>query len=197
MIKELNRSNIIPFLSDIFARRGAEEYLGEPVTIGMHMLQAAHFAASDGHDEDVVIAALLHDIGHFTTEFLGKEAGDGGVFSMDDTHDRHHEQAGALVLAPFFSGLIVDCARYHVAAKRYLCAREDGYFAKLSAASVHSLELQGGPMGDEEADEFAAHPHFEAIIAVRRYDEMGKVAGLDVPDFADYLPMLDRAVARH
>lgn len=191
-VANLTAESIIPFLADIFARRGAEEYLGEPVTIGEHMLQAAHFAATDGHDEEIVVAALLHDIGHFTTEFLGLPDQDGGLFSMEDTEDRLHERAGALVLGPFFTDLIVDCARFHVAAKRYLCAREPGYFDQLSAASVHSLSLQGGPMSDAEADAFETNPHLQAILAVRRCDERGKEAGLDVPDFDSYIPMLNR-----
>lgn len=190
----LTPRTIIPFLADIFARRGAEEYLGEPVTIGQHMLQAAHFAAKDGQNDDVVVAALLHDIGHFTGEFIGRSGNADDVFSMDDDIDRLHEESGAAVLAPFFPNLIVDCCRYHVAAKRYLCAREPGYFDQLSPASVHSLNLQGGAMSDDEADAFEAHPNFDAVISVRRYDEMGKVADLAVPSFAHYVPMMERMV---
>ena len=65
---------------------------------------------------------------------------------MDDTHDRHHEEAGAQVLERFFPSLVIDCVRQHVAAKRYICATRPDYFERLSAASVHSLKLQGGPM---------------------------------------------------
>lgn len=193
---ELTRSTIIPFLNDIFERRGADEYLGEPVTIGEHMLQAAHFAQRDGHEDPVIAAALLHDIGHFTGEFIGMPLPSGTVF-LEDQLDRKHESAGAAVLEPFFPDIVVDCCRHHVAAKRYLCAREAGYFDTLSEASVHSLNLQGGPMGDDEAEAFESHPHFDAIIAVRRYDEAGKEVGMKVPSFAAYLPMLERMVAGH
>ena len=196
MTTELTKSTIIPFLDDIFTRRGADEYLGEPVTIGEHMLQAAHFAQRDGHDETVIVAALLHDIGHFTGEFIGMPLPSGTMFLEDQT-DRKHENAGAAVLAPFFPELVVDCCRYHVAAKRYLCAREAGYFDTLSEASVHSLNLQGGPMGDAEASDFESHPHFDAIIAVRRYDEAGKEVGMEVPPFSSYLPMLERMLGAH
>lgn len=192
-VTELSKSTIIPFLDDIFSRRGADEYLGEPVTIGEHMLQAAHFAQRDGHDDTVIVAALLHDIGHFTGEIIGMPLPSGTMFLEDQT-DRKHENAGAAVLEAFFPRLVVDCCRHHVAAKRYLCAREAGYFDILSEASVHSLNLQGGPMSDEEADAFEAHPHFNAIIAVRRYDEAGKEAGMAVPPFSRYLPMLERMV---
>jgi len=191
---ELTPSTIIPFLDGIFTRRGADEYLGEPVTIGEHMLQAAHFAQRDGHEDQVIVAALLHDIGHFTGEFIGMPLPSGTMFLEDQT-DRQHENAGAAVLEQFFPDLVVDCCRYHVAAKRYLCAREPGYFDRLSEASVHSLNLQGGPMDDEEAAAFEAHPNFDAIIAVRRYDEAGKEVGMVVPPFSSYLPMLERMVA--
>jgi predicted HD phosphohydrolase len=157
------------------------------------MLQAAHFAQQDEHDEIVIAAALLHDIGHFTGDFIGMPLAEGTVFMEDDT-DRQHERAGAAVLDAFFPELVVDCCRYHVAAKRYLCAREPGYFEELSAASVHSLSLQGGPMSDDEVAVFEAHPHFDAIIAVRRYDEAGKEPGLNVPGFASYVPLLERMV---
>ena len=143
--KTLSPENIVAFLGDIFERRGGEEYLGEPVTMAEHMLQGAHLAEQQGEPEIIIVATLLHDVGHFTSEF--------GSFSMDDTQDRHHEEAGAQVLERFFPSLVVDCVRHHVAAKRYICATDPDYFAELSAASVHSLKLQGGPM---DAGEVAA-----------------------------------------
>ena len=83
----LDRTTIVPFLAQIFERRGAEEYLGEPVTIAEHMLQSASFAESEGASDELVAAALLHDIGHFTSEF--------GTYSPDDIEDKHHDDAGA------------------------------------------------------------------------------------------------------
>ncbi len=138
----LTRENIVAFIGDIFDRRGDDEYLGEPVTMAQHMLQGATIAAQNAMSEEIVVAALLHDIGHFTSEF--------GTFSMDDTEDRFHEEAGAELLEQFFPSVVTDCVRYHVAAKRYLCATKPEYFKRLSEASIHSLNLQGGPMGADE-----------------------------------------------
>jgi phosphonate degradation associated HDIG domain protein len=180
---------IVEFLGDIFERRGAEEYLGEPVTIAEHMLQAAHLAERQGEEEIIVVAALLHDIGHFTSEF--------GTFSMEDTHDRHHDEAGAQVLERFFPPLVVDCVRHHVAAKRHICATDPNYFAQLSAASIHSLKLQGGPMSAAEVVEFEKSPHFREIVRVRRLDDAGKIAGMATPGFGHYAPMLQRIVDAH
>ena len=186
---DLTRDTIVPFLVDIFDRCGGEEYLGEPVTMAEHMLQGATMAERNGLPEDIVVAALLHDIGHFTSEF--------GTFSMDDTEDRHHEDAGAEVLEPFFPSVVTDCVRYHVAAKRYLCATRPDYFARLSDASVHSLNLQGGPMSREEVAAFEENPNLKAIVQVRYLDDAGKVAEMVTPDFAHFAPMVQRVVDAH
>lgn len=189
MRPDLTRDTIVPFLAEIFDRRGGEEYLGEPVTMAEHMLQGATMAEEAGLPDEIVVAALLHDIGHFTSEF--------GTFSMDDTEDRHHEDAGAEVLAEFFPPVIVDCVRHHVAAKRYLCATRPEYFKRLSEASVHSLMLQGGPMSAEEAAEFETNPNLEAIIQVRYLDEAGKRADMETPGFAHFADKVQAQVDRH
>lgn len=188
-VQDLTADNIVDFLASIFERRGAEEYLGEPVTIGEHMLQGATIAERNGQSDEIIVGALLHDIGHFTSEF--------GTFSMEDTEDRHHEDAGAEVLERFFPTVVTDCCRYHVAAKRYLCATKPSYFERLSEASVHSLNLQGGPMNTEEVAAFESNPNFEAIIAVRYLDEAGKVAGMQTPDFRHFAPRVQSLVDRH
>ncbi len=188
-IDGLSRDTIVPFLAGIFERRGGEEYLGEPVTMAEHMLQGACLAERQGESEVIVVAALLHDIGHFTSEF--------GTFSMEDTHDRHHEEAGARVLERFFPKLVVDCVREHVAAKRYICATDPSYFGELSEASIHSLKLQGGSMDAAEVAAFEANPNFAEIVKVRRLDDAGKIAGMKTPDFAHYAPMVQRVVDSH
>lgn len=185
----LTQQTIVPFLADIFARRGGEEYLGEPVTMAQHMLQGATLAEQSGAPEVVIVAALLHDIGHFTSEF--------GTYHPDDTHDRHHEDAGADILAPYFPSLVTDCVRYHVAAKRYLCATKPSYFDRLSAASVHTLGLQGGPMSAAEVAEFEQNPNLSQIIQVRYLDEAGKHADMQTPPFQHFAPMVQRVVDAH
>ncbi len=186
---ELTHRTIVAFLADIFERRGGEEYLGEPVTMAEHMLQGACLAQRQGEEEKIIVAALLHDIGHFTSEF--------GTFSMNDTHDKHHEEAGALVLERFFPTIVTDCVRYHVAAKRYICATDPKYFDELSEASIHSLKLQGGPMNAEEIAAFEKLPNFREIVKVRYLDDAGKVAGMATPGFSYYAPMVQRVVDDH
>jgi phosphonate degradation associated HDIG domain protein len=187
--QSLTQGNIVSFLGEIFERRGGEEYLGEPVTMAEHMLQGAAIAEAQGEPEEIIVAALLHDIGHFTSEF--------GTFRMDDTEDRFHEDAGAKVLERFFPKIVTDCVRFHVAAKRYLCATRAEYFDLLSAASVHSLMLQGGKMSPDESAMFEKNPNIEAIIKVRYLDDAGKDPEMDTPDFAHFAPMVQRVVDRH
>ena len=186
---ELTPANIVAFLAGIFERRGGEEYLGEPVTMAEHMLQGAALAEQAGMDETIIVAALLHDIGHFTSEF--------GTFTMQDTEDRHHEDAGAEVLERFLPAVVTDCVRHHVAAKRYLCATKPEYFGRLSEASVHSLNLQGGPMSKAEAAEFEKNPNLAEIVKVRYLDDAGKQADMKTPPFSHYAPMIQRLVDAH
>ncbi|MBT2131894.1 (R)-1-hydroxy-2-trimethylaminoethylphosphonate oxygenase [Aliiroseovarius lamellibrachiae] len=188
-IDALTPQNIVAFIGGIFERRGDEEYLGEPVTMAEHMLQGATIAEQNGQSEEIIVGALLHDIGHFTSEF--------GTYHPDDTEDRHHEDAGAEVLEQFFPSVITDCVRYHVAAKRYLCATKPEYFARLSPASAHTLELQGGPMNEAEVAAFAANPNLKQIIAVRYLDEAGKRDDMLTPDYWHFAPMVQRMVDRH
>jgi len=182
----LTHDNIVEFLQDIFNRRGGEEYLGEPVTMAEHMLQGAHLAELAGETEITIVAALLHDIGHFTSEF--------GTFSMTDTEDRFHEAAGARVLQPFFPIVVTDCVQHHVSAKRYLCATKPEYYQQLSDASVHSLNLQGGPMSPSEVQTFEQQENLQDIVKVRHFDDAGKVANLKTKSFAEYAPMVQRVV---
>lgn len=188
-IDALTQDTIVAFIGGIFDRRGDEEYLGEPVTMAEHMLQGATIAEQNGQPEEIIVGALLHDIGHFTSEF--------GTFSMDDTQDRLHEEAGAEVLERFFPSVITDCVRHHVAAKRFLCATKPDYFDRLSEASVHSLMLQGGPMDDAEVAAFKTNPNLKQIIAVRYLDDAGKRDDLETPDFWHFAPMVQRMVDRH
>lgn len=152
--------------------------------MSQHMLQGARLAEEAGADDALIAAAMLHDIGHYTSEF--------GPYSPDDTKDNLHDEAGAGVLKHFFPALIVDCVRLHVAAKRYLCATDPGYFDKLSAASVHTLELQGGPMSPAEVAAFETEPHFRQAVQVRLWDEGGKDPDMKTPPFSYYVPLLKR-----
>jgi phosphonate degradation associated HDIG domain protein len=150
-----------------------------------HMLQSAYAAEQEGAPPRLVAAALLHDYGHFIHD-LPTDSAQHGV-------DTRHEEVAHAFLAEHFGPEIAEPIRMHVAAKRYLCAVEPSYVAELSPASIHSLELQGGPYTAGEVAEFEASPHADAAVRVRRYDDAGKVPGLRTPDLEHYRPILASA----
>lgn len=174
--------SVVAELERFFTEQGANEYLGEPVTQAAHMLQAAARAQAGAADDALVAAALLHDVGHFTGTISGAEL-------MQGT-DNRHSHAGADWLAAWFPEEVTEPVRLHVAAKRYLCAVEPGYFDRLSEASVYTLGVQGGPMSEEEVAAFEAGPHSARAVALRRWDEAAKDPDADVPGFSHYRELL-------
>lgn len=188
-LKTLSADTIVDFIGDIFMRRGSDSYLGEQVTMSEHMLQGAELAEKAGSTDEIIAAALLHDIGHYTNEFPDDALAQG--------IDNHHDEAGAAILSAYFPPVVTQCVRCHVDAKRYLCATDETYFAKLSEASVHTLGLQGGPMNEREVKEFEKNPHLEAIVQVRYWDDQAKVPNHKTPDFEYYAPLLQRVVSKY
>ncbi len=177
---------VTALIRDILERRGGESYLGEAVSMTEHMLQSAWIAEQAGETPGVVVAALLHDIGHYTGEF-GDDYIDRGV-------DNLHEEAGARILERWFPPEVIEAVRWHVAAKRYLCAVEPSYLEALSDASRRTLELQGGPMDEKEARQFAANPWRDTIVRVRRYDDGAKVPGRQTPGLDHYLELVEQVL---
>jgi predicted HD phosphohydrolase len=180
---DVDKSNIVDFILQLFAKRGAEEYMGEPVSMAQHMEQSAACAVVHGADDELIIAALLHDIGHFVGDFP--------IDALENGIDNLHEDAGAQFLAPYFPAAVTEPIRLHVAAKKYLCAADTSYMQRLSAASIQSLEVQGGPMNETEIDEFESNPYYQLAVKVRIYDDDGKVAGLDIKPVAAYRDKLE------
>lgn len=170
-----------------FRERGHRLY-GEDVTELQHALQSATFAQRAGEPDTLVAACLLHDYGHLLHD-LGEDIADHGV-------DARHEDIGADFLSRHFPEDIVEPARLHVEAKRYLCRVEPAYLAGLSEASRLSLELQGGPMTDDEARAFERHPHHAAALRLRRYDDLGKEPDMRTDDVEAFRPLLESLVLR-
>ena len=163
-------------LGELFAGPDARDHMDEPVPIGGHMLQAGALAEAAGAERALVAAALLHDIGHLLGE--------------DEDEERHGE-TGARWLSQWFGAAVTEPVRLHVPAKRYLCGADAEYFGLLSAESVRTLALQGGPMTEAEASEFEALTYANDAVAVRRWDDQAKDPSADVPDFDHYRPLLE------
>ncbi|MEH6578386.1 MAG: phosphonate degradation HD-domain oxygenase [Amphritea sp.] len=179
-----SQSPIIEKIIRLFSDHGGDWYMGEPVTMAQHMLQSAYFAENAGADDELIIAALLHDIGHYTSEYA-EDCLQRGI-------DNEHEDAAAAFLDGHFSARVVDPIRLHVATKRYLCATKPIYYNVLSEASKQSLKVQGGPMNEQDVAKFESEPNYQDAIRVRHWDEAGKEADLSVPELDHYIPMLER-----
>ncbi len=163
---------------------GGSEYAGEKVSQLEHMAQAAQLAEKNGFDEEVILAAFLHDIGHITEQANGEN-------EMDKFGLKDHEAIGSLFLAEKgFSSKICKLVASHVAAKRYLTRKYPDYYNQLSEASKITLGYQGGMMSAEEADQFEKDPLFNEIILMRRWDEQAKIQNMPVPDLDLYRTMI-------
>jgi phosphonate degradation associated HDIG domain protein len=168
----------------LFARRGDEQYTGEPVTQREHALQCAWLAEQEGADDELVTAALLHDLGH-----LLHDLGDSPTLQgVDDVH-----QYRAI---PFLRGLfgeqVLGAIQGHVDAKRYLCATDAGYHAALSEDSKRSLRLQGGAFDAEQVQAFIAKAGAGQAVRLRIWDDRAKTEGLATPPLAHFMQRVRR-----
>lgn len=161
----------------LFEQHGTSNYIGEQISQWEHACQAAMLARWEGYDDEVILAALLHDIGHLCSLNGEKHPQMAGYGTME------HEKLGADYLrVRGFSSKVTQLVESHVAAKRYLCFAQPNYFNSLSEASQKTLAFQGGPMTPSEAKQMEQNPLFATIIRMRSWDEMAKEEDLALPD---------------
>jgi gamma-butyrobetaine dioxygenase len=177
-------------IAELFASAGAADYLGEPVTVATHLLQAGALALAGGAAPALVAAALLHDVGHLRGAVAVADGIESSGRELMAGTDNNHGERGAQWLAQWFPASVTEPVRLHVAAKRYLCAAEPAYFGQLSEASVYTLTVQGGPMSDAEAREFEREPYAADAIAVRRWDDQAKDPQYEAPELVHFRPLL-------
>ncbi len=170
----------------LWNERGDYQYGREAVTQREHALQTATLARQANATPELITAALLHDVGHLL-HTLPDDAPDQGI-------DDRHEAIGARWLQQHFPPEVWQPVALHVPAKRYLCGVDHSYRQQLSAPSVQSLELQGGPMSAEEIAAFQANPFAEAAVQLRRWDDIAKVVGQVTPQIEDFLPELEASL---
>jgi phosphonate degradation associated HDIG domain protein len=171
----------------IFHTRGHDAY-GESISVTEHSLQTAHFAMHEAASPALILAALLHDVGHLIDEVPRDIA--------QWSRDAQHERLGSRWLARRFPPEVFEPVRLHVSAKRYLLATDPGYFTQLSPASVVTLKLQGGPMTADEVAAFETEAFHEDAVRLRRWDDAGKVAGLETRGLGEYRALIDQWVLR-
>lgn len=180
-------TSTIDIILGLFDRYGNDRY-GEDTTQLSHALQCAALARAEGSADTLVAAALLHDVGQFVEN--------AGLMAERRDIDARHEDLGCQLLAKAFSAAVTEPVRLHVAAKRYLCATDPAYAGRLSAASRLSLRLQGGAMSVAERSAFEQEPFFADALALRRFDDGGKLVDMPDDDLASFRPLLEAVAAQ-
>lgn len=168
----------------LYTLHGGEDYIGEPVSQLEHMYQMALLAEAAGFEEEVILAAFFHDIGHLV-------ATTGSYTSMDGYGAMSHETIGAEYLRrKGFSEKLIELVESHVVAKRYLTFRYPEYLRQLSDASRKTLQIQGGMMTADEAREFERDPLFELKVQFRKWDDEAKITGSPITGWESLKPMV-------
>ncbi len=172
-------------LLEIYGKRATRRYGLSDVNQLQHSLQAAANAEAAGEPPSIIVASLLHDLGHMIHD-LGTDYLERGI---NDTH----EERGAAWLARHFGPDVSEPVRLHVPAKRYLCTVE-GHYDRLARDSRRSLELQGGNLTPEEVEAYRREPYAEAAIRVRRYDDTAKDPAAQTQPFEHFLKYVEPLV---
>ncbi len=186
-------SDPVDTVNEVFAlykKFGHADYIGEPVSQLEHMSQSAQLAMSEGFDDEVILAAFFHDIGHICVMNRTGNSMDGfGVIS--------HEKIGAGYLrTKGFPERVAKLVENHVQAKRYLTFKYPDYYQQLSEASRRTLEFQGGVMNVSEADFFENDPLFQTSIRMRKWDELAKEMNVPIVDLEELKIVAIRVLSR-
>ena len=169
-LSQLELDQNIDKIFNLYTKFGNEEY-GENITQLMHMMQSANCAIREGANTEMVVAAFLHDIGHFLE----------GEHDMDGYGRHDHDRLGAeFLLSMGFPERLAKLVYSHVATKRYLTFKDPEYLKGLSEASKITLKFQGGPMDATEAAVYGADPLINEYIKIRLWDDLGKETDIPV-----------------
>ena len=185
-MKEAEAIQIADEIMDLYNNYGNQDYIGEPVSQIEHMCQCAQLAEKEKYNDEVILAAFFHDIGHLCEHIMD-------VDYMDDYGIVDHEKIGADYLhAKGFSVMITKLIESHVAAKRYLTYKNPAYYEKLSEASKSTLVFQGGRMSEQEAKAFEREEWFTLYLTLRGWDEKAKEEHVPLPELQRYKDMMIR-----
>jgi phosphonate degradation associated HDIG domain protein len=176
-------NDVAKLIENIYRTKGDLSYQGEGVSQIEHAWQCGQLAKKSSASLELQLAAWLHDVGHL----LSKE---------DDTptlkgHNDRHELIGSNFLKNLFPEAVFVPIALHVEAKRYLITTDSSYSEKLSSDSIRSLALQGGPLTNEECQNFLSKPFAMDAIALRRWDDQAKDSESSLPSKEEVLGELN------
>ncbi len=186
----MDREQAIAFIRERLEEGSNRQYGSEAVTELDHALQCAALAQKDAADDELVVAALLHDFGRLVVEdYELPDSVEGNVEPDATVQVMGHDELGARSLGSLFSERVLFCVGKHAQAKRYLCTTEPTYLDGLSESSLTTLEKQGGLMSTQELAAFDRSPYVADAVRVRRWDDLGKVPGMQTRSLDDYLAL--------
>jgi predicted HD phosphohydrolase len=165
-------------LVELYTGAGQRDY-GESLSQLAHALQCAALARHARADDEVVVAALLHDVGHL-------------IDPIAERPEHHHGSDGADLVRPFVPPRVAWLIEHHVVAKRYLCTVDPRYVEQLSSASRRSYAVQGAVLELDEQLALETRPWFADAVRVRRWDDAAKVPGAACSPLIEYAPLLER-----
>ncbi len=172
-----------------FQQRGSAKYGEECVTQLQHALQSAQLAKESGASDQLIAAALMHDIGHILDD-------DVIPTKCDENLDDKHESIGYRFLHEHFGDVVADPVRLHVLAKRYLCTTDPQYESRLSPTSRKSYYDQGGRLTSAELEAFESEPFYPEALMLRQWDDTAKDPTSSVSDISAFVPCLESAVCK-
>ncbi len=179
--------NVIDRIFATFAARGSDKYADEDVTQQQHALQCGDLARNENANDRLVVAALLHDIGHIIGD---NDLPADCTVNLDD----HHENVGFEFLRRAFGEEVAVPVQLHVAAKRFLCTTDPKYQSRLSPSSLKSFLDQGGKMNQQELEQFRSHPYFESALRLRRWDDQAKDPNRNDIQIEEFRPYLEAVI---
>lgn len=182
-------TDVVHQIIEIFKQRGSENYGSEAVSQLEHAIQSALLAKQADAPDELVAAALLHDIGHL----LGNAP---LPTAESQNYDDKHENRAYPWLREHFGASVADPVRLHVAAKRYLCTTDPSYCDYLSPTSLKSFHDQGGMMSADEKAAFEQEKHFQAAVQLRRWDDEAKDPTIEIPPMEEFAELLHALIAR-
>jgi 2-amino-1-hydroxyethylphosphonate dioxygenase (glycine-forming) len=182
-----SNSTLAPEVQEIFSlyEMHGNDIYGKDVTQLEHAVQSAQLAKNEGFEDEVILAALFHDIGHICTYQQGEVAQQMGEYGTMS----HDKIGGAYLRNKGFPERLASLVENHVKAKRYLTFKDPVYYDKLSEASKQTLKYQGGPMTAAEAQNFEQDELFHVKLRMRHWDEEAKETDMPTPDLGRYQQM--------
>jgi predicted HD phosphohydrolase len=170
-------------IAGLLVKRGAMRWGDEAVSALDHALQCAALARAVGAADEVVLAALLHDVGHLISD-------------AEESSVTHHGLWAARFLRPFVPPKVAWLVEHHVMAKRYLCTVDRLYADSLSLGSLRSWVRQGGALDRERRSELERQAWLPDVLAMRRWDEAAKEPRARVPGLFAYQDLIEGCFGR-